>query len=101
VWYAYCEVISFVGKGASLEAVVRLMCMYAVLYTVDILLSILTISFVSTNETVMKWPCAIEIEGQGDMFNNPGESNLYVIKANVVPNNNRKYSELNSHIVSI
>jgi hypothetical protein len=45
--------------------------------------------------------------GLGDLFNNPGESNLYLIKAsvalvaNVVPNNNHAYSELNSHIISI
>jgi len=54
VWYAYCKVINFVGKWDLLEAVVHLMCMYAVLYTVDILFSILTISFISTNETVLK-----------------------------------------------
>jgi hypothetical protein len=82
------------------------MCMYAVLYTVDILFSILTISFISTNETVLNWPCAIEIKGRGDKFNNPGDSNVYLIKASValvagVPNNNHAYSELNSHIISI
>lgn len=41
------------------------------------------------------------------MFNNPGESNLHLIKAgvalvvNVVRNNNHAYSELNSHTISI
>jgi hypothetical protein len=107
VWYAYCKVINFVRKGASLEAAVHLMCIYALLYTVDILFLILMIGFTSTNETVMKWPCAIEIKGQGDMSNNLGESNLYLIKAsvalvaNVMLNNNHTYSEMNNHIISI
>lgn len=41
------------------------------------------------------------------MFNNPRESNLYLIKASValvvtvVPNNNHAISELNIHIISI
>jgi len=41
------------------------------------------------------------------MSNNLGESNLYLIKAsvalvaNVMFNNNRTYSELNNHIISI
>jgi hypothetical protein len=69
-------------KGLQFEAVVRRMCMYAVLYAVGILFSMLIISFISTNETVIKWPCAIEIKGQGDLFNNPGESNLYLIVFN-------------------
>jgi len=41
------------------------------------------------------------------VFNNPGESNVYLIKASValvadvVPNDNHAYSELNSHVISI
>jgi hypothetical protein len=94
VWYAYCKVFNFVGKGASSEAVVHLMCMYTVLCTADILSLILMFSFISGNETVMKWPGAIDIKFQGDMFNYPGASNWYLIKAivtlvgYVVPNNN-------------
>lgn len=54
IWYTHCKVFNFVGKEALSKAVVHLMCMYTVLYTVDILFLILMFSFMSANETVTK-----------------------------------------------
>jgi hypothetical protein len=49
----------------------------------------------------------MEIKGQGDIFNNPWASDLYLIMAivafvvYVVPNNNHVYSEFVNHMFSI